>query len=182
MAKRSPDPPLLAAWRRQTRIRSAAQYATLIKRCLRECGIADPALVTADALCDYLASVQNDGTRRGLISALTAFYPYVAKAVPLAHDPSAQLWDRVHEIIKSRKLEQDLLEAGVDVSRARAMRWRDVGVVGMLGARRPEEIIAPLSSGVSTMQSLFAELLANIRQLPPEDVEGFLNDPVLLKR
>jgi hypothetical protein len=173
---------LLAAWIRQARMKSKGQYATRIRRFLRDGGITDPAIVTAETLSDYLAGVQNDGTRHGLISALSAFYPYVTRAAPLAHDPSAQLWERVEEIVKSRKLEQDLLDAGVDVSRARRMRWRDVGVVGMLGGRRPEEIIAPLSSGASTMKSLFGELLANIRELPPEDVEGFLDGPVLLER
>lgn len=182
MPKHIADPPLVASWVRKVRNKSTPQYATLVRAFLRDCRIVDPSVVTAAVLRDYAADMENDSMRRRAIPALSAFYAFATREIPLLHDPSAALFERVHETLELRKRQRALLEAGVDVARTREMRWRDVGVVGMIGDRRPDDVVAALPIGAAPMKTLFEKLLTSIRELPPEDVEAFLDSQVLVER
>jgi hypothetical protein len=160
-------------------MKSRDQYATLIRAFFRHCDVDDPSAINDNLLRDYIADLSSDHMRQRAIHALSAFYAFVTREAPLTRDPSAELASRVRALLETRDLEVLLLDAGVDAACTHSILWRDVGVVGMLGERRPNEVIITLPADAAATKTLFKKLIAGIRERQPQDVEHFLDDRVV---
>lgn len=146
---------------------------------MRESSVADLTAVSPEQLCDFVLSISSGAVSDQAISALTTFYAFVTEKFSLSRDPAAGLYDRVHGRIERRAMERDLCRAGLDDDVSRGVRWRDVGVVGFLGGRSISDVGALRITDSSAIDRLFERLIASIRELPPEEVDDFLDSTVL---
>lgn len=79
--------------------------------------------------------------------------------------------------MEDRQIRLDLHRAGFEDPDA--LRWRDVGVMGLLGGADYGRITRLVPAETTIVKALFARLIAGIRETPLLEIEQFLDSRVV---
>jgi len=179
LGKYAVDPPLVAEWLRHSKHRSKQQYASELRNFLRHRESTDCASVSPPELRDYVAGLRTSRRPRA-IAALRSFFEFLAEKTPSSRNPTTRLWENVQAAVEERQIRLDLRDAGLEDPNA--LRWRDVGVMGLLGANDYTDIKRFLPRDAAIMKALFSRLIASIQETPPADLEAYLDSHVVSQK